>query len=74
MNKAAREAARELRRQRKKNDASMYDRLLACQLDAIRNAKRLWTAHDEGDDFQPVTANPSTTVHLLVERLISLRP
>jgi RloB-like protein len=45
---------------------TLYDRLLDMQPQAIKNAKRLAT---EYKPFDPVSCNPSTTVHVLVEEL-----
>lgn len=52
--------------QYEKNSDSMYDRLLDRQTEAIRNAQRLLSRYDP---VNPVSDNPSTTVHLLVEEL-----
>jgi hypothetical protein len=51
----------------KKNDPNIYDRLFHLQQDAIKNSIRLinsYHCHIPGND------NPSTTVHLLVQKLI----
>ena len=50
-----------------KNDRGMYDRLLARQPTAIRNAARLLASY--APDRNPEADNPSTTVHLLVQEL-----
>lgn len=54
-----------------KNDPSMYWALHPMQTDAIRNAKTLQAFH--APDHDPEADNPSTTVHLLVQRLNALR-
>ncbi len=50
----------------KKNDKSVYERLLSRQEDAIKNAERLL---DSYPNHSPVNDNPSTTVHKLVQEL-----
>lgn len=50
-----------------KNDTGMYDRLLARQNQAIRNAESLLSQYDP---HSPERDNPCTTVHLLVRELI----
>lgn len=50
----------------KKNDTSMYSRLLSRQEEAIRNAKKLLNQYSS---TPPADNKPSTTVHLLVEEL-----
>lgn len=52
----------------RKNDEAMYDRLAHRQGVAIRNAKRLFAFYDP---CRPHLDNPSTTVHVLVQELIS---
>ena len=49
-----------------KNSESMYAEIYKRQPDAIRNAKRLLAQYNPTN---PVSDNPSTTVHLLVEQL-----
>lgn len=49
-----------------KNSIQMYDLIYSRQKDAIRNARRLLS---EYPNLSPLTNNPSTTVHLLVEQL-----
>lgn len=60
----------ELGMQYRKNLSDMYHRLEERLPDAIRNAKQL---HKLNDPPSPAKDNPSTTVHLLVEKLITLR-
>lgn len=50
----------------KKNDPSMYDRLLHKQDQAIKNAEKLLKSYP---DHSPEKDNPSTKVHLLVKEL-----
>lgn len=54
----------------KKNDQSMYDKLEDKIGVAIRNAKKLYRLSDKND---PANADPSTTVFMLVERLLKLK-
>lgn len=54
----------------KKNDPLMYDKLEDKMDIAIRNAKKL---HELSDKNDPANADPSTTVFMLVERLLELR-
>lgn len=54
----------------KKNDPLMYDKLEDKMDVAIRNAKKL---HELSDKNDPANADPSTTVFMLVERLLELR-
>ena len=49
-----------------KNSDQMYDLIYSRQKDAIRNARKLLS---EYPNPSPLTNNPSTTVHLLVEQL-----
>jgi hypothetical protein len=49
-----------------KNRDDIYHLLKPRQETALRNARRLLTQYDP---LVPATANPSTTVHLLVEQL-----
>jgi hypothetical protein len=49
-----------------KNSREMYDELLNLQTTAIANADRLLQEYPEPN---PITDNPSTTVHLLVKQL-----
>lgn len=56
-----------LRREYQKNDPAMYEMLERRQSDAIRNAKKLLKQYKP---LIPERANPSTTVHLLVEELL----
>ena len=58
-----------LGREYKKNMPDAYDLLLARQSDAIRNAKTLLNRYAP---WNPEAHNPSTNVHLLVERLNEL--
>lgn len=51
----------------KKNRSDIFDRLLARQAEAVRNAARLLAAYGSP---QPARDNPSTTVHLLVQELL----
>ncbi len=51
----------------RKNDRQLYDLLLDSQPIAVQNAKRLLASY--GPDLNPERANPSTTVHLLVQEL-----
>jgi len=51
----------------KKNDPSLYARLLGYRKDAIRNAARLLESYPSPN---PAQDNPSTTIHLLVEALL----
>lgn len=51
----------------RKKDSRMYDRLLARQSEAIRNAERLLASY--GPVHSPEGDNPCTTVHLLVQDL-----
>lgn len=51
----------------KKNDLTMYERLLSKQSKAVQNAKSLLMYY--GADHNPEKDNPSTTVHLLVQQL-----
>ena len=53
-----------------KNSASMYDRLLAFQKQAIKHARTLAKSH--GPHLAPAECVPYTTVHELVERLNKL--
>lgn len=54
----------------RKNDDAMYQKLLNKQEKAIQNAKKLWSSYEsETDELAKYNKNPSTTVHLLVERL-----
>ncbi|MCB9524599.1 MAG: RloB domain-containing protein [Myxococcales bacterium] len=55
----------------RKRDPGMYWAVLSRQPDAIRHANNLLDHHGPGHD--PEAANPSTTVHLLVQRLNELR-
>ncbi len=50
----------------KKNDISMYEKLLPFQQEAIKRAKKLLSCYPYSD---PCNDKPSTTVHLLVEEL-----
>ena len=50
----------------KKNDETMYEKILDKQVLAINNAKRLLTQYVP---HNPSRDNPSTTVHVLVEQL-----
>ena len=50
----------------KKNDPNMYDFLFSLQDDAIRNAIKLFNSYN---NHNPVSNNPSTTVHTLVQEL-----
>jgi hypothetical protein len=50
----------------KKNDPEMYEHLLSLQKDAITNSLNLMNSYD---NHSPVSDNPSTTVHLLVQAL-----
>jgi hypothetical protein len=50
----------------RKNSDAMYDELFALQVAAMRNAHRLLAQYSPAN---PVSDNPSTTVHLLVEQL-----
>jgi hypothetical protein len=50
----------------RKNDPTMYARLVKRQADAIAHAERLYEQYDHSD---PAGENPSTTVHLLVKEL-----
>jgi hypothetical protein len=52
--------------QYKKNDPSMYDRILPLQNVAIRNAENLINSYV---NHSPERDNPSTTVHILVKEL-----
>ncbi|MFH0997662.1 MAG: RloB family protein [Pseudomonadota bacterium] len=52
--------------QYKKNDNSMFDCLIHLQDDAIRNANKLLNSYV---NRSPLNANPSTTVHILVQEL-----
>jgi hypothetical protein len=61
---------RALGRRYEKNDRGIYAALLPMQPDAIRNAKALLASYGAAHD--PERDNPSTTVHLLVERLNGL--
>jgi hypothetical protein len=54
-------------RKYQKNDTDMYDYLKDRQTDAIRNAKKLLASYNRG--CNPERDDPSTKVHLLVERL-----
>lgn len=54
----------------KKNDQSMYDKLEDKIDVAIRNAKKLYRLSNKND---PANADPSTTVFMLVERLLKLK-
>lgn len=54
----------------KKNDPNMYGKLEDKMETAIRNAKKLY---DECDKTDPANADPSTTVFMLVERLMELK-
>jgi len=49
-----------------KNSNTIYNELLPRQLEAIRNAKNLLAQYNPPN---PANDNPSTTVHVLVERL-----
>jgi hypothetical protein len=51
----------------RKNSLGMYDLLLERQSDAIRNAQRLLDFY--GREHNPERDNPSTTVHILVQKL-----
>jgi hypothetical protein len=53
-----------------KNRTDMYERLLNVQPAAIANARRLWALYDP---WHPAHADPSTTVHELVEELNKYR-
>lgn len=55
----------------KKNSTDMYEALLDKQSIAINNAKKLLESY--GINHNPENNNPSTTVHLLVEELNSLK-
>ena len=55
-----------LGRKYNKNDLQMYDDLIDRQPDAIRNSKKLISMHGSND---PESADPSTTIHELVEYL-----
>lgn len=57
--------ARHLGRPYKKNDPAMFSTLLPRRDDALRNARRLARINRDRE-------NPSTTIHLLVERLMLL--
>lgn len=57
-----------LQREYKKNDDNMYRELEPLQSTAIQNASTLLKQYDP---LIPAKANPSTTVHLLVEALLS---
>ena len=56
-----------LKHKYEKNSTTIYDEVFDNQNDAIRNAIKLLKNYDE--KFNPEKANPSTTVHLLVEEL-----
>lgn len=63
---------RYLDRPYQKNDPHLYEQLKARQPEALRNAARLLAEQQRAEAFQPGTANPATTVHRLVERLVEL--
>lgn len=52
-----------------KNDKKMFSKLESRLPDAMRNAKKLYEASNKKD---PASSDPSTTVFMLVERLIDL--
>ncbi|MEM6502673.1 MAG: RloB family protein [Cyanobacteria bacterium P01_C01_bin.89] len=60
-----------LKSEYKKNSDSMYIELLDKQEDAIRNAIKLL---EKSDSSNPARNNPSTTVHLLVQKLNEFIP
>lgn len=61
-----------------KNDPKLYDKLESFQIQAIKNAKKLWNSHDQQIStsgkidklIKKHNINPSTTVHKLVDKLI----
>jgi hypothetical protein len=57
---------RKLGHEYQKNSETIYNEIYAWQAVAIRNAKRLLAQYSP---LNPVSDNPSTTVHLLVEQL-----
>ncbi len=60
-------------RKYKKNSEDMYDLLKPLQEQAIKHAKQMLKAQEE-KSIPPHQMNPATTVHLLVEELISYIP
>lgn len=56
-----------LTRKYHKNSKTIYEEILDKQRDAITNAKRLLSSYYH--ELNPEKANPSTTVHILVEEL-----